>query len=198
MTRPGYFALALAGLLLALTPGASAAPFVFPDRPDIIFAFPDTPPGLWFSFPDPIGFPGASPGYSGSSIGGGTGGSGSGGGAQSVSRSNDNDPPDLENVAFDTLSAPFNVPGRTFSNSSGPAPGYGGIPFFLVVFPVSPTDPVNPTHDVVINEPESPDTLLPSPAPEPGTLLLVGTGIAGLLTRRYRRLAARRRLTPEA
>jgi hypothetical protein len=178
---PGFLAAALvAGFLLMGAPVAGAAPFVFPDRPDLIFAFPDKPPGFWFSDPDQVAFPGDSTGFAGTSLGGSAGGSGSGGSGKGRSPNSLDAPFDLDTLQSNTLPNPL-LPNAfssgKLSQAAGGPTGYPGVVLFLV-FPSDLPGEIGP---------ETPRTIPYSPTPEPGTMLLVGAGLAGLLARRNRR-----------
>jgi hypothetical protein len=190
MKKPGFLAIALViGYLIVATQPASAAPFVFPDRPELIFAFPEKTVESWFAFPDGIGFPSGSTNFSDTSLGGGGGGgggAGSGGGTGTSHKPSDFDTPDPDtfplDAPFSTLS--FNTNMFSSRGPAGTAPGVGFVVQWV---------PDLPQHTVIIDEPGNPDALPSSPAPEPGSMLLVGAVLAGLVARcsRSARSAAR-------
>jgi hypothetical protein len=178
------FALVLAAVFFSVPVSANAAPFVFPDRPELIFGFPEKTVESWFVFPDGIGFPHEAQSFSASSLGGGGGGSAGSPGSGTRDTSNDLEGPNVEDLPFDSLSSPFNIVESVHSRAAGPSAGYIGLMFFAVF----PTEV--PFQDVILNDEQTPNSLPHSPAPEPGSMLLVGAGLAGLLARRdYRRNA---------
>ena len=175
-------------------PGALAVPFVFPDRPGILFAFPDETIDSGWWYPDEIMFGGsaATAGLTSGSGGGyGSGGSGSGGigGSNGFNQSAfevfgpDALPFGLDPTAFSSNgAAPSNDPVSSFFNSPGGTGFFGSGPF--TEFPTAALLGLTLGEEIDLSQ--LLDTPSTSPAPEPASLLLLGAGAASLVAHRYR------------
>ncbi len=184
----------VASFALGHVPGALAVPFVFPDRPGILFAFPGDTTDNRGWFPHGIMFGGnpATPGItSGSGGGSGSGGTGSGGGGGSNGSNQtaldlfgpDARPFGLDPTAFSSDgAAPTNDPVSSFFTSPGGAGPLGSGPF--TEFPTAGLLGLTLGEEIDLSQ--LLDTPSTSPAPEPASLLLFGAGAASLVAHRYR------------
>jgi hypothetical protein len=197
----------VAAFVLGSVPPAVAVPFVFPDRADFIVAFPNSPIEDWDSFPDGMLFP------NGSTFGGITYASSSRGSVATdqfapSSGSNGIGGTPLEFFApTDTMTFGFDKPLNAFGIDINTDAGLPGAftattntgetaPSVLFAFPGLTTGQFIgfstglPFTSVTIAGQDgfsyTLDTLRYSPVPEPGSLLLIGAGLAGLAARRHR------------